>query len=75
MKILTKVRRIPKGTTSQPLGVRLMPEEKERVERHAANQQRSRAWFLRFLILRSLTDYERELADNPKQIRTPLCTK
>jgi hypothetical protein len=75
METLPKVRRIRKGATSQPLGIRLMPDEKKRVERHAADQQRSRAWFLRFLILRSLKDYERELADNPKQTRMPLCTK
>ena len=64
METLPKIRRISKGATSQPLGARLMPEEKATVERHAANEQRSRAWFLRFLILRGLEVYEREIASH-----------
>ena len=65
MKTLPKMRRIPKGMTSQPLGVRLMRDEVAEVEQFAASEQRSRAWFLRFLILRGLADYKRELAAHP----------
>ena len=62
MKNVSKTGRTAKGVTSQPLGVRLAPDEVLEVEAFAAAQQRSRAWFLRFLILRGLADYKRELA-------------
>jgi hypothetical protein len=62
MNNLSKVGRIAKGVTSQPLGVRLAPEEVKEIEYLAAAQQRSRAWLLRLLILRGLADYKRELA-------------
>ena len=62
MKNLSKVGRITKGVTSQPLGVRLAPDEVKEIETLAADQQRSRAWFLRFLILRGLADYKREIS-------------
>ncbi|WP_139143779.1 MULTISPECIES: ribbon-helix-helix protein, CopG family [unclassified Janthinobacterium] len=65
MNNLSKVGRITKGVTSQPLGVRLAPDEVKEIETLAADQQRSRAWFLRFLILRGLADYKRELASKP----------
>ncbi|MDO8052367.1 hypothetical protein O3301_28255 [Janthinobacterium sp. SUN211] len=62
MKNVSKTGRIAKGATSQPLGVRLAPDEVLEVEAIAAQQERSRAWFLRFLILRGLADYKREIA-------------
>ena len=62
MKNVSKTGRTAKGVTSQPLGVRLAPDEVMEVESFAVAQQRSRAWFLRFLILRGLADYKRELA-------------
>ncbi|MFZ4876856.1 hypothetical protein ACL9RI_17390 [Janthinobacterium sp. Mn2066] len=62
MKNLPKAGRNAKGITSQPLGVRLTPAEVAEVEAFAAEQERSRAWFLRFLILRGLADYKREIA-------------
>ena len=65
MNNLSKIGRITKGITSQPLGVRLAPDEVKEIETLAADQQRSRAWFLRFLILRGLADYKRELASKP----------
>ena len=65
MNNLSKVGRITKGVTSQPLGVRLAPCEVKEIEALAAEQERSRAWFLRFLILRGLADYKRELASKP----------
>ncbi|MDO8039196.1 hypothetical protein [Janthinobacterium sp. SUN137] len=65
MKNISKTGRTAKGVTSQPLGVRLAPDEVVEVEGFAAAQQRSRAWFLRFLILRGLADYKRELASKP----------
>lgn len=67
MKNIAKIGRITKGTTTQPLGVRLTPSEVEEVEQYAAQQERSRAWFLRFLILRGLADYKRELASKSHQ--------
>lgn len=51
--------------TTQPLGVRLTPEEVVEVNQYASNEQRSHAWFLRFLILRGLEDYKHELASHP----------
>ncbi len=65
MKNVSKIGRTSKGATSQPLGVRLAPDEVLEVEDFASEQQRSRAWFLRFLILRGLADYKRELASKP----------
>lgn len=62
MNNLSKAGRTAKGVTSQPLGVRLTPDEVGEVEAYAAKLERSRAWFLRFLILRGLADYKRELA-------------
>lgn len=62
MKNIPIARRNPKGVTTQPLGVRLAPEEVAEVEAFAEEQERSRAWFLRFLVLRGLADYKRELA-------------
>lgn len=62
MKNIPRARRNPKGATTQPLGVRLAPEEVAEVESFAEEQERSRAWFLRFLVLRGLADYKRELA-------------
>ncbi|MGK5079622.1 hypothetical protein [Janthinobacterium sp. HLX7-2] len=59
---MSKTGRTTKGVTSQPLGVRLAPDEVLEVERYAKELERSRAWFLRFLILRGLADYKRELA-------------
>ncbi|WP_426074166.1 hypothetical protein [Janthinobacterium sp. DSP2-3-3] len=62
MKNVSKIGRTAKGATSQPLGVRLAPDEVLEVEAIAAKQERSRAWLLRFLILRGLADYKREIA-------------
>ena len=62
MNNLSKTGRTTKGVTSQPLGVRLAPDEVVEVEHYAKELERSRAWFLRFLILRGLADYKRELA-------------
>jgi hypothetical protein len=59
MKNLPKIKRISKGATSQPLGARLSPDEKAEVEHYASRIRKSRAWFLRFLIVRGLEDYKR----------------
>ena len=61
MKNVPKIGRTAKGITSQPLGVRLAPGEVVEIEGIAAEQERSRAWLLRFLILRGLADYKREI--------------
>lgn len=65
MNNLSKVGRTAKGVTSRPLGVRLTPDEVDEVEDHAKKLERSRAWFLRFLILRGLADYKREISSKP----------
>ena len=65
MNNLSKIGRNARGATSQPLGVRLAPDEVDEVEGYAKELERSRAWFLRFLILRGLADYRRELASKP----------
>lgn len=67
MKNVPKIGRTAKGVTSQPLGVRLAPEEVLEIEGIAAEQERSRAWFLRFLILRGLADYKREIESKSQQ--------
>ena len=64
MKNVSIARRTTKGVTTKPLGVRLTSDEVDEVEGYAAKLERSRAWFLRFLILRGLADYKRELASN-----------
>ncbi|MDI3292516.1 hypothetical protein [Janthinobacterium tructae] len=65
MKNVSIARRTTKGVTTKPLGVRLTPDEVDEVEGYANKLERSRAWFLRFLILRGLADYKRELASKP----------
>lgn len=65
MKNVSNARRTAKGVTTKPLGVRLAPDEVKEIEAFAAEQERSRAWFLRFLILRGLADYKRKLAAKP----------
>ena len=62
MKNVSNAKRTAKGITSKPLGVRLTSDEVAEVEGYAEKLDRSRAWFLRFLILRGLADYKRELA-------------
>lgn len=65
MKNVSIARRTAKGVTTKPLGVRLTSDEVDEVEACAEELERSRAWFLRFLILRGLVDYKRELASKP----------
>lgn len=65
MKNVSITRRTAKGVTTKPLGVRLTSDEVDEVEVYAEKLERSRAWFLRFLILRGLADYKRELASKP----------
>ena len=65
MKNVSNARRTAKGVTTKPLGVRLTSDEVAEVVGHAEKLERSRAWFLRFLILRGLADYKRELASKP----------
>ncbi|MDZ5631888.1 hypothetical protein [Janthinobacterium sp. GMG1] len=62
MKNVSNARRTAKGITSKPLGLRLTSDEVAEVEGYAEKLDRSRAWFLRFLILRGLADYKREIA-------------
>jgi hypothetical protein len=45
-----------------------MPEELERTNRYADQEQRSRASFIRLIYLRGLADYE-------KQLTRPLCAE
>ena len=61
MKNVSIARRTAKGVTTKPLGVRLTSDEVAEVEGYAVKLERSRAWFLRFLILRGLADYKREI--------------
>ena len=65
MKNVSIARRAAKGITTKPLSVRLTSDEVDEVEGYAEKLERSRAWFLRFLILRGLADYKRELASKP----------
>lgn len=60
MKIWGKARRSPKNCLSKPLGLRLTLEELDQVEKYAAGEARSRASFLRILVLVGLAQYERQ---------------
>ncbi|MGS0743265.1 hypothetical protein ACVBEF_15780 [Glaciimonas sp. GG7] len=62
MKTQQKLSRSPKGILGGPLYIRLRSEEMARVEQHAANENRSRANFLRLVTLLGLDAYEREMA-------------
>ena len=62
MKKTSKVQRSPQHILEKPLYVRLTPEEKALVENYASMEARSRASFLRFLILLGLKQFERERA-------------
>jgi len=46
--------------TSLPITTRLHPDEVAKAERYARQDQRTRAGFLRVLILRGLASYEKE---------------
>jgi hypothetical protein len=59
-----KQSRSAKGLLGAPLYIRLTPDETTRVELHAANDMRSRASFLRRMVLLGLEQHERELATN-----------
>lgn len=52
----------PRSLKTRPLVIRLAEEEIGKAETYAANESRSRASFLRLMILRGLQDYEREHA-------------
>jgi hypothetical protein len=55
------VTRQPKNPLSQPIPIRLLPREIERVEKFAQQDSRSRASFMRLMLLRGLQSYEAEL--------------
>lgn len=55
------VTRHPRSSLSQPIPIRLMPDELERTVRYAESEQRSRASFIRLIYLRGLADYEKQL--------------
>jgi len=48
----------PKNLLGKPLYIRLTPEEKLQIERRAAMEERSRASFLRLLVIRALKQYD-----------------
>ena len=54
------VTRQPKNSLSQPIPIRLLPPEIERVEKFAQQDSRSRASFMRLMLLRGLQSYEAE---------------
>lgn len=56
--------RTPRAVKTRPLVIRLSDDEIARAQKHAADQSRSRASFLRLMILKGLQEYERELAAN-----------
>ena len=53
--------RVPKYVKARALMIRLAEEEIQKAEHYAACETRSRAAFLRLMILRGMADYEREL--------------
>ena len=59
------VTRQPKNALSQPIPIRLLPDEVERVELYAQDDSRSRASFMRLMLLRGLQSYESERAQSP----------
>ncbi|WP_105534016.1 hypothetical protein [Solimicrobium silvestre] len=56
--------RVQRGILGGPLNLRLTPDEMIRVEKYAADEFRSRASFLRVMILAGLEQYERNIAIN-----------
>lgn len=57
----TRTKRAPDGVDSgKPIYVRLTPEERSRVEKAAARQQRSMGSLLRLAALRSLPIFEQD---------------
>jgi hypothetical protein len=60
MKSLSKVARSPRNALSQPMSIRLLPEEVEKAQRFAREDMRSRAAFIRITFLRGLQAYELE---------------
>lgn len=56
--------RHPRSPLSQPVPIRLMPDELEKTIRYADQEQRSRASFIRLIYLRGLADYEKQLGLN-----------
>lgn len=61
MTTIAPVTRQPKNPLSQPIPIRLLPPEIERVEKFAQQDSRSRASFMRLMLLRGLNSYEAEL--------------
>ena len=59
------VTRQPKNALSQPIPIRLLPDEVERFEQGAKQDQRSRASFMRLMALRGLHSYESEREHSP----------
>lgn len=52
--------RAPRGKQTQPLALRLTPEEVAKADRYASEDSRSRAAFVRLMFLRGMQEYERE---------------
>lgn len=50
--------RVPRAAQSRPLVIRLSMDEIAKAEQYAADEMRSRAAFLRLMILRGLQEYE-----------------
>lgn len=62
MTTIAPVTRQPKNALSQPIPIRLLPTEVEKVEKFAQQDSRSRASFMRLMLLRGLMSYEAEQA-------------
>lgn len=58
---MQKTTRSAKNILGAPLYIRLKPDELARVERHACFDSRSRASFLRVIVLKGLALHESEL--------------
>ena len=56
--------RAPKSSLVKPIPVRLMPDELEKIAKFADDEMRSRSSFMRFICVRGLEQYERDLAAN-----------
>jgi hypothetical protein len=64
--------RHPRSALSQPVPIRLMPDELEKTIRYAEREQRSRASFIRLIYLRGLADYEKQITPHSTDRRNAM---
>jgi hypothetical protein len=64
MTYTAPIQRTRRNALSQPMPIRLLPDEVAKAEKFAAMEMRSRASFIRIIFLRGLEAYEADLLAN-----------